>query len=72
MKDPNVTNFKEQDPAKMKFAATAGAQFCILYRRALLNICRTQGSSVQRYCISIFLALLGLVLYYDVSFVRHP
>ncbi len=65
-KCPTITNFEVEDPAKMKFAASTGSQFSILFRRAMTNICRTQGTNIQRYCISIFLALLALVLYYDV------
>ncbi len=63
---PALTKFENVDIGTLKYAASWGKQFSILYKRACRNYFRSSSSTVIRYLDQIVVALIALALFYNV------
>eukprot|EP01022_Parablepharisma_sp_SALTPOND_P003818 TRINITY_DN1157_c0_g1_i1.p2 TRINITY_DN1157_c0_g1~~TRINITY_DN1157_c0_g1_i1.p2 ORF type:complete len:267 (+),score=7.01 TRINITY_DN1157_c0_g1_i1:1098-1898(+) len=64
--DSNRTLLTEQKLAELKYVAPWGTQFWHLLKRATTNNIRSPLATITRFCVIMFLMVVGLGLYYDV------
>lgn len=64
-----LTELKDKSIESIKYVASFGEQFKLLYGRAIKKCFRQKKFLVMRYAIQIFFAILCLILYFDVLFI---